>query len=327
MINGNAVNIRQGKKKADGSVVYADLEKYMATLLFAPDDVVNSFTLAADANSADMATFPSGVAFIDGNGNGGTDKDTYESINGGVVCNPAPGLTAQALLPNGNITYILDTKGNEVLAGNATDAVALKRVYGFLSTTNTDGIAIDNLKIEFAIKDDTAPTGWVAYTLPAGDYTYQVNRAYNISTAATAGRLGGVLSKDVMEQESYDELSEVLVNPGSSTFKLDSEQVLQADRKITLKWDTGFTVADSAATALTGTATSSTDKKLATASATKSAFDTESITVTLNGVEVATNKVIVVDTKSIEVDLSDSIASTKLYKDSVIQATWVKNLK
>jgi len=329
IIKDTQVKTRLGKK-ADGSVVYSQLNKIVVTTIPVLDrEGIVGFNLAADADVKLLAAgeFPAGNVFIDGS--------TYEGINGGVAAATLAGtLGTNETTANNvggrivNMVRILDSQNDEPMQieFEAGDLKNAKYVYGMLQTDIAEGqpTDADHIQVSFVVYDDDQ-NKFVAYTLPAGDYKFEPVRMYNLGTASEVNRLGSILSGNIgLGGVALDELDELLdARKGYTAITADAEQELDGT-KITVDI-TGATTTefkDSAGTALTGTMTQSGAKVFGTDSVGQVAYTVESVIVSLNGVEVPVDDVKVTSQTQLEIELVNSMFGTTIYQGDRIEVRW-----
>ena len=328
-VNDNQVRTRLGVNKA-GTPVYSNLNKLVTSKVATATSTVYSFSLANDASFAVLQSgqYPAVPVYE----NGGF----YEEINGALATAKLSSLGsfADTALTFGdkkvNLFEVLDVENDEVLKVVREDGSIkdVKYVYALLQTDLSGGtVASDgHIQLSFVVLDD-ASDSLVEYTLPAGNYKYQPTLVYNLATLAEGGFLDTLLEgggTNLFGDLALDEIIPLLKPPrGYTSLKLSSDHVLPANKKviITLVSESDQTFTDTTGANIVGTETRLGAKEFDASLVGSKLYDAGGKAM-LNGVTIPNDLVSITDTRTVEINLSESIFSNLLYLGDRIELEW-----
>ena len=326
MLQDNQVQIKLGTKK-DGTPQYGNLTNLITPLVPIKDTEKVDIALGADSDQFTISTAPAGNIYLDGS--------CYESINGGFIAtNGRIGVANTDTVKVGeriaNISVLYDDKNDEVIyleKDPATDEViGRKIVHALLSTDLADGDATSNnhLQLSFVIYDDNS-NALKNVEIEAGNYKVFLNKAYNRGTLALAQEGGNVLHDFDLGGYAEDELLDLNKPvPFYVTAKINSDTNIPTDNivKVVIGADAGNTHLEDSG----GNTIDATISQLETVVFTdigKTFY--ESIQgVCFFGVHIPPLDCTIEATNTLKIDLSNVIATSKLYQGNILTVQGVK---
>jgi len=319
MINSGQVKTRLGKKKADGSIVYGNLQDTIVPLIPIQGDAI-SFTMGADGNNISLAgaNLPNGFICRTGG--------LYEAVNGGLICaNGTIGLhSTDTQLVGGrvaNISIVLNSEDDEVVnvVLSGTGKVEKRRyIYALWSTdlADADATADNKVQLSFVAWND-ATHALEAVDLEAGDYTVKENRAYNVGTLADGQKNGLIETAYSIGGYAHDELLDMADDkPMLLVGTCNTEGQLQGDRIVivTIGTDAGSSgMADSGGAVLDMTIVQKETIIFEATDINKTLYEVTGGTAVFNHGQVNPIDVAIKSANTIEVNLSGAIDTNLLY--------------
>lgn len=326
MLQDNQVQIKLGETKA-GEPKYGNLTNLITPLVPIKDTNKIDVSIGADSDHLVLTSTPTGFIYLNGS--------CYESVNGGYICaNGTMGVANTTTTKVGeriaNISTLYDDKNDEVVYierdPTTDEIIGRKIVHTLLSTSLSDGEATANnkMQVSFVIFDD-ALNALKNVTIEAGTYFTYFNKAYNRGTLAIAQEGGNVLHDFDIGGYAEDELLDLNKPvPFYVTAKINSDTTIPTDNiiKVIIGTDAGATHLEDS----DGNTIDATISQLETV-----VFDDigktfyESIQgVAFFGVHIPPLDCTIEATNTLKIDLSNVIATHKLYAGNILTVQGVK---
>ena len=320
MVQSNQVSHYAGLKQ-DGTVELVSSDDIFDTKIARLSTSSSTFTLAATVDNHTLVAGEYNNAsplYVDGTSNKSLNNGTAAAHIAALGANSLTGLVLGSNTIN--LVTILNDQNDELLNEDGAE------VKGLLQTNKTDGVipSDSELQLSFVVYDDDS-SAFVAYSLPAGTYSYSEVSVISLAYASKLGVLGSLISGGLgaLSREEILNLMALSNRKNYINFKLTGNYELP-DAVIKIGNDAAtVTLKDSADTDIPATATQDVLKAfIQTVAGPTGLAHIDGALVFVNGVQVPVRKASYSSSTELSVTLDSTITSTTLYQDTEIELVY-----